>query len=139
MHGSTIAILIAVASASFAVMLRPLQLRLQLSRAKHPSLVGHAHIGRLCAALLPFYEYDEARFFCADDAPTAIVERRRAGFTGLAALYTQRFASTVRLTQEVQNEMADLQFTARYRVPFQFSRLVREHLNAGVFVDRLWW
>jgi glutamate-1-semialdehyde 2,1-aminomutase len=30
--------------------------------------------------------------------------------------------------------MADLQFTARYRVPFQFSRLVRERLNAGVFV-----
>ncbi|MGA2366309.1 MAG: aminotransferase class III-fold pyridoxal phosphate-dependent enzyme, partial [Steroidobacteraceae bacterium] len=126
--------LIGLGLAGVALLLRPLQLRIQLSRAKHPSLSGHARIGRALAALLPFYEYDEARFFCADDAPAAVAEQRRAAFAWLAALYAQRFALSVRLTQEVQNEMADLQFTARYRVPFQFSRLVRERLNAGVFV-----
>ncbi len=127
--------LIAIAAATCAVALRPLQLRLQLSRAKHRSLAGHARIGRLLASVLPFYEYDEAQFFRADDAPEPIAEQRRAAFMRLAALYAQRFAKTVRLTQEVQGEIADLQFTARYRVPFQFSRLVRERLNAGAFVD----
>ncbi len=134
MHLNTTIALIGLGLAGVALLLRPLQLRIQLSRAKHPSLSGHARIGRALAALLPFYEYDEARFFCADDAPAAIAEQRRAAFKWLAALYAQRFAQSVRLTQEVQNEMADLQFTARYRVPFQFSRLVRERLNAGVFV-----
>ena len=37
-------------------------------------------------------------------------------------------------TREVQDEISDLQFTSRYRVPFQFSRFVRQHLNAGSFV-----
>jgi glutamate-1-semialdehyde 2,1-aminomutase len=40
----------------------------------------------------------------------------------------------VRQTAEVQDEISDLQFTARYRVPFQFSRFVRRHLNSGSFV-----
>ena len=40
----------------------------------------------------------------------------------------------MRQTNEVQDEISDLQFTARYRVPFQFSRLVRQQLNAGAFV-----
>jgi glutamate-1-semialdehyde 2,1-aminomutase len=109
-------------------------LRLLLSRAKHRSLAGHAKLGRRLARLIPYYEYDEAHFFRADDAPEPIAEQRRAAFTRLAALYAQRFANTVRQTNEVQDEISDLQFTSRYRVPFQFSRFVRRHLNAGSFV-----
>jgi glutamate-1-semialdehyde 2,1-aminomutase len=131
---NTTNVLIAVGAATLAVALRPLRLRIQLSRAKHRSLAGHARIGRVFARLLPYYEYDEAQFFCADDAPPAIADQRRTAFGRLSALYAQRFARTHKLTQEVQGEIADLQFTARYRVPFQFSRLVREHLSAGVFV-----
>jgi glutamate-1-semialdehyde 2,1-aminomutase len=118
-----------------AFVLRRLQRRLELSRAKHRSLAGHARIGRWIATLVPFYEFDESRFFSADDAPAIIAERRRAAFFELAALYAQRFAKTARLSNEVQDEIADLQFTSRYRVPFQFSRLVRRHLNAGVFLE----
>ncbi|HEY2403112.1 MAG TPA: hypothetical protein VGI23_22355, partial [Steroidobacteraceae bacterium] len=33
--------------------------RLELSRAKHPSLAGHAKWSRRIAALVPFYAYDE--------------------------------------------------------------------------------
>src|ERR1700723_585178 len=112
---------------------RWLSLRLQLSRAKHRSLAGHARLGRLLARLIPYYEYDEAHFFRADDAPEHIGEQRRAAFRRLAALYAQRFVKTVRQTQEVQDEISDLQFTARYRVPFQFSRFVSRHLSAGSF------
>ena len=113
---------------------RRLLLRLQLSRAKHRSLAGHARIGRLLARFVPYYEYDEARFFRADDAPEQIGAQRQAAFRRLTALYAQRFVKTVRQTNEVQDEISDLQFTGRYRVPFQFSRIVRQHLNAGSFV-----
>ncbi len=113
---------------------RRLLLRLQLSRAKHRSLAGHARLGRRLARFMPYYEYDEAQFFTADDAPEEIGEQRRAAFRRLASLYAQRFANTVRQTAEVQDEISDLQFTARYRVPFQFSRFVRRHLNSGSFV-----
>jgi hypothetical protein len=118
----------------FLLIAPRLLLRLQLSRAKHRSLAGHAKLSRRLARLMPHYEYDESQFFRADDAPEEVGEQRRAAFRRLAGLYAHRFANTVRLTQEVQDEISDLQFTARYRVPFQFSRLVRQHLNAGSFV-----
>src|SRR5206468_3442067 len=31
--------------------------------------------------------------------------------------------------------VSDLQFTSRYRVPFQFSRFVRQHFKLGVFLE----
>jgi glutamate-1-semialdehyde 2,1-aminomutase len=116
-----------------ALIGRRLVLRVQLSRAKHRSLAGHARLGRLLARIVPYYEYDEERFFRADDAPQHVGAQRRAAFRRLAAVYAQRFAHTVRQTNEVQDEISDLQFTARYRVPFQFSRFVRQHLNTGSF------
>jgi glutamate-1-semialdehyde 2,1-aminomutase len=108
--------------------------RLQLSRAKHRSLAGHARWGRRLARLIPYYEYDETQFFSADGAPDDISAQRRAAFGRLAECYAHRFAKTVGKTIEVQDEISDLQFTARYRVPFQFSRYVRRYLSAGSFV-----
>ncbi len=111
-----------------------LKTRLELSRAKHPSLRGHSRMARTVAKLVPFYEYDEASFFRTDDAPSDIADRRRTGFMRLAALYQQRFAETRRVTDDVQAGLSDLQFTAAYRVPFQYSSFVRRHLKAGSFV-----
>ena len=54
------------------IVLRKAQLRLILSRAKHRSLAGHARLGRFVTRLIPYYEYDETRFFCADDAPAEV-------------------------------------------------------------------
>ena len=125
-----------VAGASMlVVLLRLAQPRLALSRAKHPSIAGHARIARRIAALIPHYEYDQASFFRADDAPAEVAARRSAGFFQLADLYRQRFSNTVALTDQIQDSVSDLQFTARYRVPFQFSRLVREHLRGGAFLQ----
>src|SRR5580658_8203636 len=106
-----------------------------LSRAKHRSIAGHARMSRAFSKLIPFYDYDESEFFAADGAPEDIASRRRDGFNRLAALYAQRFAKTARATSEVQPEIADLQFTSRYRVPFQFSRIVRQNLSAGSFLQ----
>jgi glutamate-1-semialdehyde 2,1-aminomutase len=108
--------------------------RLALSRAKHGSLTGHVRMGKRMAGFIRFYEYDEARFFRADDAPEAIAAQRRAGFERLSALYAGRFAKTLALTAETRPGLSDLQFTGRYRVPFQFSRIVRERLGAGSFL-----
>jgi glutamate-1-semialdehyde 2,1-aminomutase len=117
------------------LIVRSLWLRLLLSRAKHPSLGGHARLSRLMARFVRYYEYDETRFFSADDAPAEVAAARRAGFMQLAQLYTQRFAKGVALTREVAHLVSDLQFTMRYRVPFQFSRLVRQYLPTGSFLE----
>ena len=124
----------AVVATGSAKLLQKLGSRLALSRAKHPSLAGHARMSRRVAKLVPFYEYDEARFFDSDDAPSDVVAQRRAGFMRLSALYRERFEETVRCTKEVEDAISDLQFTAAYRVPFQYSRFVRQHLSSGSFV-----
>ena len=109
------------------------QARLTLSRAKHRSLAGHARMSRRVARLIPFYEHGEDRFFRVDDAPDAVVAARRAGFDRLAALYAGRFPKTTALAAEARGGISDLQFTGAYRVPFPFSRKVREALPGGGF------
>jgi glutamate-1-semialdehyde 2,1-aminomutase len=118
-----------------ALSLKALRTRLELSKAKHPSLTGHARMARRIAALIPYYAYDEARFFGSDGAPAEVVARRRAGFTRLAEIYRQRFVSSAALTAEAESTISDLQFTSRYRVPFQYSRYLRQHLKAGSFLQ----
>ena len=83
--------------AALATSLVKLRRRFALSQAKHASLAGHARLARRLAALVPFYDYDETRFFCSDDAPAHITARRRAGFDRLSALYNTRasFAPTM--------------------------------------------
>ena len=116
-------------------LLRKAQLRLALSRAKHRSISGHSRIARRIARLIPYYEYDDARFFNADGAPAPVAAARRAGFMQLSALFSQRFQKTAALTDELRESVSDLQFTGRYRVPFQFSRMVREYLRGGAFLQ----
>ncbi|WP_375285591.1 aminotransferase class III-fold pyridoxal phosphate-dependent enzyme [Sphingomonas sp.] len=110
--------------------------RLQLSRAKHPSLGGHVRMAKRIAGQIPFYEYAGDRFFRADDAPEEVAARRQAAFEALGATYAGRFAKTLALTKEARAGLSDLQFTGAYRVPFQFSRRVRETLGTGAFLDR---
>jgi glutamate-1-semialdehyde 2,1-aminomutase len=133
MDSSTLA-LYGLGAAAAATSVVKLKARLELSRAKHRSLAGHARIARRLAAFIPYYEYDATRFFRSDDAPAEVAARRRAGFARLADLYRTRFARTTAQTTEVKDAISDLQFTDAYRVPFQYSRFVREHLPAGAFV-----
>lgn len=118
-----------------ALLLRKLQRRLQLSAAKHRSLAGHSRMARRFASWVPFYEYDESHFFSADAAPDDIAATRRAAFMRMAEVFAIRFRKTTELTRETAVGVSDMQFTARYRVPFQFSGHVRRHLGAGSFLD----
>ncbi|HWM41479.1 MAG TPA: aminotransferase class III-fold pyridoxal phosphate-dependent enzyme [Burkholderiales bacterium] len=112
-----------------------LKARLELSRAKHPSLAGHSRLARRLAALVPGYAYDEEHFFRTDGAPEDVEQRRREAFLGLSALYQERFAKTLELTAEAKEGISDLQFTGAYRVPFQYSAYVRKHLPVGAFLE----
>ncbi|WP_458094492.1 aminotransferase class III-fold pyridoxal phosphate-dependent enzyme [Roseomonas sp. WA12] len=108
--------------------------RLALSRAKHRSLTGHARMARRVASMIPFYEFGEEQFFNSDGAAEEVVARRREGFHRLSDLYRQRFARTAALTEEAKAGLSDLQFTAAYRVPFQYSNYLRRHLAGGSFL-----
>ena len=112
-----------------------LRARLALSRAKHGSLTGHSKMSRRVARLIPFYEFDINDFFRSDGAPAEVATRRQDGFFRLAQLYRDRFARSREMTLQASAKISDLQFTEAYRVPFQYSRLVREHLGTGAFVQ----
>jgi len=128
-------VLYILATLVLLAVLRKAQLRLQLSRAKHRSLAGHSRWSRRFAALVPFYEYTDSEFFAADAAPGEVAAQRRAGFMRLAALFAQRYEKTASLTARIQSGVSDLQFTSRYRVPFQFSTFVRQHFKLGSIVE----
>lgn len=105
--------------------------RLQLSRAKHRSLAGHSRMAVRLARLMPAQRFDDARFFNADDAPPAVVERRRASFDALSRTLTRRHARTIAATQSLKPGLPDLQFTSSYRVPPSFSTKVQDALPLG--------
>jgi glutamate-1-semialdehyde 2,1-aminomutase len=109
--------------------------RLRLSRAKHPSLTGHARLSQRLAKLMPFYEYSEEQFFTSDGAADDVAARRRAGFLRLAHQLRTRAPQTLAATERLRAGVSDLQFTRAYRVPFQYSRYVATHLPVGAIVD----
>ncbi|MGD8862653.1 MAG: aminotransferase class III-fold pyridoxal phosphate-dependent enzyme [Myxococcales bacterium] len=108
--------------------------RLRLSRAKHPSLAGHAKIASWLAKQLPYYEFaDDATFFGCDGAPEEVVGRRRTAFERMSEECSRRFERSIELTRQSEPSISDLQLTGAYRVPFQFGRRVRDSLRTGSF------
>ena len=110
-------------------------MRLQLSKAKHRSLHGHARMSQRFARLVPFYEYGEERFFSSDDAPIHVVAQRRSGFARLSRLMQCRAPGTIRLGEALERDVSDLRFTTTYRVPFQYAGYVKKHLKVGAFAQ----
>ena len=133
---STPLVVIAATATTALAILPKLVARIQLSRAKHRSLAGHSKMSRQIAKWIPFYDFDDATFFATDDAPESVATSRRQGFMRLANLYATRFPQGARMTAEVAHGISDLQFTSNYRVPFQYSRFLREHIKAGVFLSK---
>ena len=124
----------ALALATLAVALPLAKRRLELSIAKHPSLTGHARIAKRVAAWLPGYVYGPDRFFNSDNAPAEAVSRRRAALHRLSNLFAERYARSLAMTTQAAQGLSDLQFTGAYRVPFQYSAYLRQHLKVASFV-----
>ena len=129
---------IIVASAALAASLAAAtkgRQRLALSRAKHKSLGGHVRMAKRIAGQMPAFAYDE-RFFAVDGAPEEVGTQRQAAFERMGALYAARFPETLKLTRATREGLSDLQFTGAYRVPFPFSRRVRDTLGTGAFLAK---
>lgn len=116
-------------------IIKKIYTRLQLSMAKHPSLAGHSRMAKRVARLIPHYSFNQDVFFKVDGAPEEIALLREAGFMRLSKAYKERFTKSVELTSQAAEVISDLQFTGRYRVPFQFSDLVSKHLKSGSFMQ----
>jgi glutamate-1-semialdehyde 2,1-aminomutase len=134
MDSPTLILSLSTAAGAAAAAFPKLHARLTLSRAKHRSLTGHSKMSRAVARLIPHYEFDIDDFFRSDGAPADIATRRKDAFFRLASLYEQRYPKGRALTKEAAERISDLQFTRAYRVPFQYSRLVQEHLGSSSFV-----
>jgi glutamate-1-semialdehyde 2,1-aminomutase len=123
-----------VAAAAGIVLLPKARARLLLSRAKHPSLTGHARMSSRLAKLLPAVRYEEARIFDADGAPQGVIHARRQGLQRLAQVFTERYPRSRAMAVDTAQQLSDMQLTSRYRVPFQFSDYIREKLPMASFI-----
>jgi glutamate-1-semialdehyde 2,1-aminomutase len=87
------------------------------------------------AALVPGYAYDEARFFGADDAPPEVQARRvrLCGAWPPAQCPAREIHCADPAGARAHSRPA---VHRRYRVPFQFSPYLRQHLAVGAFVQR---
>jgi glutamate-1-semialdehyde 2,1-aminomutase len=115
-------------------MIGKLKARLLLSRAKHPSLRGHAKMAQRVARHVPFYEYGEDTIFSSDGAPSDVASRRRAGFERLAATFASKAKETLAHSAELENGLSDLAFVNAHRVPFQYRNYVTSRLKVGCIV-----
>jgi glutamate-1-semialdehyde 2,1-aminomutase len=127
--------LYALGAVALAPFISKVKHRLELSKAKHRSLTGHAKLSKRIASVIPFYGYDRSMFFRSDGAPESIAAKREAGFMRLAELYRTRFPKSIAQTVATKASLSDLQLTSRYRVPFQYSALVQAHLQTGSYFE----
>ena len=109
--------------------------RLLLSRAKHPSLRGHARMARRIAKWIPFYEYSDAEFFGADEAPSEVQDLRRRGFDRLSEHFLRKAPRTLAVSAGLEEGLSDVDFVNHYRVPFQFRERVRGSFPLGLVVQ----
>ncbi len=127
--------LFALAGGALVIAFPALKRRLELSQAKHRSLAGHSRMAKRVAKLVPFYDYDDDRFFDSDGAPPDTAALRRGALARLSDRFRQRFPRSIALTREAREGISDLQFTSRYRVPFQYSGHLSQCLPVGTFVE----
>ena len=113
---------------------RKIQIRLRLSKAKHPSLAGHSKQSRRIAKIIPAYTIGEEKFFSIDGAPSQIESKRKSGFYDLVNHFKSLSPKTIEFGEGLQNDISDIEFTRSYRVPFQFSDFVKQNINTIGFV-----
>ncbi|MEM8563897.1 MAG: aminotransferase class III-fold pyridoxal phosphate-dependent enzyme [Pseudomonadota bacterium] len=111
-------------------LLYKLFIRLRLSRAKHPSIRGHAKWSRRLAKWVPYYEFDQTRFYNSDHAPADIAARRHAAMQRLKSEVSDRQPETLAYSQSLENSISDVQFTNAYRVPFPYRTQLAEELKS---------
>ena len=105
--------------------------RLGLSLAKYPSLAGHVRMAKRFARLIPQYVYSSDTWLALDRVDSIVVSRRRLAFSALVNDLSSKSPRTLAAMQAITPRISDLQFTGRYRVPFQFRNSDVEQLKIG--------
>ncbi len=114
------------------VILKAVQ-RLQLSRAKNPSLGGHVRWAKRFTALIPYYSYTEDKWFNCDSAPDSVARQRKEALTRLGNDLINQSPLTLKQTEQTKPMISDLQFTSNYRVPYQFKTVLQKYIKTGSF------
>ena len=112
-----------------------LRQRLELSRAKHPSLAGHPRTARRIAGWMPSYHYREDQMLGLDGASAARVAQRRLALNRLVQALQSRFARSLEYTGALAEGLSDLQFVSHYRIPFQFRAFASQGLKIASCVQ----
>lgn len=74
-------------------------------------------------------DYSESELLVADGVGERWVTRRQAGLDRLASVLQTQFAQSTAWGNAVRESFSDLRFTDASRVPFPFSRVMREKFN----------
>lgn len=130
---------IPILTGSMAMMLwlfLRLKRRFELSRAKAPNLGGHVRWAKRIARLIPGYSYAPDHWYRVDRAPPHIAAIRRAGLVRLGESLQESSPLTIAATMASEPMISDLQFTRRYRVPFQFREELLRYLPVTSFWQR---
>jgi glutamate-1-semialdehyde 2,1-aminomutase len=110
-------------------------IRLQLSRAKHPSLRGHSKWSRRIAGKIPFFTYADSEYFSTDGAPSDIALLRRAGMQKLQDNLAKTSAKTLAYCESIEQSISDVRFTSHYRIPFPYRNQLSKAFKLGSIAD----
>jgi len=132
MTDSTLLILATIIS---IILLRKIYIRLQLSRAKHPSLRGHAKWSRRIARQIPFFSYDEKHFFNSDGAPQNIQDKRKLALTRLSENIKTTSPNTMAFSASLEDSISDVRFTSAYKVPFPYRNYLHKEFKLGSIAE----
>ncbi|WP_426357882.1 aminotransferase class III-fold pyridoxal phosphate-dependent enzyme [Pseudocolwellia sp. HL-MZ19] len=111
------------------------RIRLQLSKAKHPSLRGHSKWSRRITSKIPYFSYNEAHYFTCDGAPENIGLQRKEALRNLATNLNQSCAKSIDYCNKLEKSVSDIQFTSNYRIPFPFQKGLPKAFKLGSIVD----
>jgi glutamate-1-semialdehyde 2,1-aminomutase len=130
----TTAACVLLALASIALLYKSF-IRLRLSRAKHPSLLGHAKWSRRLARQVAAYSFDKHRFYSSDNAPQSVAASRRAGLARLTLAVIARSPRSLTYGAALEGIISDVNFTSAYRVPFPYRELLPKELRQVSVVE----
>lgn len=117
------------------IFFRKIYVRLQLSRAKHPSIRGHSKWSRRIASWIRTFEYDANQFFCSDGAPDSIAQDRQHGLENLRQSVVNQSPETIAFSASLEDSVSDVRFTAAYRVPFPYRSYLSKEFRLGSIVE----
>ena len=85
------------------------------------------------AKWVPGYAYQEANWLSSDGAPLDVIRLREQGLIRLSNRLKDKSPKTLQASAELKPLVSDLQLISQYRVPFQFTPVLQQHITLGSF------